>query len=55
VTFRPDVRQIEAARRAYTEWWLALGWVRDGLQVGGMLRDVELVDGMPKAKPWHQS
>lgn len=55
VMFRPDARQIESARRAYSEWWLALGWVRDGLQVGGMLRDVEVVGGMPKAKPWHQS
>jgi hypothetical protein len=52
VMFRPDARQIEAARRAYSEWWLALGWVRDGLQVGGMLRGVELVEGMPKVQPW---
>jgi len=52
VMFRPDARQIEAARRAYGEWWKALVWVRDGLQVGGMLQDVELVDGMPPDQPW---
>lgn len=52
VMFRPDARQIEAARRAYSDWWQALGWVRDGLQVGGMLRDVELVEGMPPDQPW---
>ena len=52
VMFRPDARQIEGARGAYSEWWLALGWVRDGLQVGGMLRDVELVEGMPPDQPW---
>ena len=52
VMFRPDARQIEAARRAYGDWRLALGWVRDGLQVGGMLRDVAMAEGMPKARPW---
>jgi hypothetical protein len=52
VMFRPDARQIEAARRAYTDWWHALGWVRDGLQDGGMLRDVELAEGMPPDQPW---
>jgi hypothetical protein len=52
VTYRPDARQIEAARRDYSDWWKALAWVRDGLKVGGMLREVEVVEGMPKARPW---
>ncbi|MCV2449429.1 hypothetical protein [Paracoccus sp. DMF] len=52
VTFSPHPRQIEAARRAYDEWWQALGWVRDGLIAGGMLREVEVTAAMPKARPW---
>jgi hypothetical protein len=52
VMFRPDARQIEAARRAYGDWRQALDWVRDGLQVGGMLRDIEVVDRMPPDQPW---
>jgi hypothetical protein len=52
VTFRPDRSQIEAARRAYEEWRAALGWVRDGLTVGGMLLEVEVTSTLPKAQPW---
>jgi hypothetical protein len=52
VTYAPHPEQIEAARRAYEDWWKALEWIRDGLKVGGMLRDIEVVEGMPKAKPW---
>jgi len=52
VTFRPDARQIEAARRGYEDWWRALGWVRDGLIAGGMLREVEVIECMPKVQPW---
>jgi hypothetical protein len=52
VTYSPYPEQIEAARRAYDNWWRALGWVREGLIAGGMLREVELTDGMPKAEPW---
>jgi len=52
VTFRPDGRQIEAARKGYEDWWRALGWVRDGLVAGGMLREVEVTAAMPKAQPW---
>jgi hypothetical protein len=40
VTFSPHPQQIEAARRAYDDWWRALGWVREGLIAGGMLREV---------------
>lgn len=52
VMFRPDARQIEAARRAYSEWWQALVWVRDGLISGGMMREVDVTSVTPKAKPW---
>jgi hypothetical protein len=52
VRFSPDSRQIEAARCAYDDWWQALGWIRDGLIDGGMLREVEVTAAMPKVKPW---
>jgi len=52
VTWRPYREQIEAARQAYDDWWQALGWVRDGLIAGGMLREVELTTAMPKVRPW---
>lgn len=52
VTFSPHPQQIEAARRAYSEWWRALDWLRDGLLAGAMLRDLEVMSTMPKAQPW---
>jgi thiazole synthase ThiGH ThiG subunit len=52
VTFRPDAGQIEAARRDYQAWWQTLGWVREVLIAGGMLREVEVTVAMPKARPW---
>lgn len=52
VTFRPDARQIEAARRAYQDWWQALAWILDGLVGGGMLIEVVLSSALPKATPW---
>ena len=52
VKFLPHPQQIEAAREGYEEWRRALGWIRDGLQAGGMLREVEVADVMPKARPW---
>ena len=52
VTFSPHPRQIEAARRAYDDWWQALGWVRDGLIAGGLLREVDVTAAMPRARPW---
>lgn len=52
VTYTPHPKQIEAARRAYDDWWAALGWVRDGLTAGGMLRAVEVTGVMPKERPW---
>jgi hypothetical protein len=55
VTWRPHPEQTESARRGYEEWWLALDWVRDGLIVGGMLREVEVTASMPRAQPWEES
>jgi hypothetical protein len=52
VTFRPDARQIEAARCAYQEWRHALEWILDGLVGGGMLNEVVLSSALPKATPW---
>ncbi|WP_232489280.1 hypothetical protein [Rhodobacter amnigenus] len=52
VTFSPHPQQIEAARRAYDDWWRALDWVRDGLRSGAMLRDLEVMPTMPKTRPW---
>jgi hypothetical protein len=52
VTFRPDTRQIEAARRSYDEWRQALEWILDGLVGGGMLNEVALSSALPKATPW---
>ena len=52
VTFSPHPHQIEAARRGYDDWWQALGWVREGLIAGGMLREVDVTGAMPRARPW---
>jgi hypothetical protein len=52
VTFRPDAKQIDAARCGYEDWCLALDWVRDGLLAGGMLREVEVAAVIPKWRPW---
>ena len=52
VTFRPHPQQIAGARRGYDDWWQTLGWIRDGLIAGRMLREVEVKEAMPKKKPW---
>lgn len=52
VTWRPYPEQIASARQGYEDWLLALGWVREGLQAGGMLREVQVTDVMPKVRPW---
>jgi len=54
VTWRPHPEQIATARRGYEDWWQALDWVRDGLVVGGMLRDMDVTAVMPKLQPWHR-
>lgn len=51
-TWRPHPEQIASARRGYHDWWRALGWVRDGLIMGRLLRDVEVTEAMPKERPW---
>ncbi|MFU8778782.1 MAG: hypothetical protein ACNA7M_14120 [Roseovarius sp.] len=51
VTFSPHPQQIEAARRAYDDWRLALDWLREGLIAGSMLRQVALTDAMPRDRP----
>jgi len=51
VTFSPHPHQIEAARRAYGDWSQAPGWTRDWLISGGMLREVEVISEMPRARP----
>ncbi|GAA0304891.1 hypothetical protein [Rhodovulum strictum] len=53
VTFSPDAQQIVAARRAYCDWWHALGWVREGLLAGSMLREIDLTGMLPKEAPWN--
>ena len=52
VTWAPHPQQIEAARRGYNDWWQALGWIREALVEGGMLRTVEVTGAMPKRRPW---
>jgi hypothetical protein len=55
VTWRPHPEQIASARRGYEDWWLALEWVRDGLIVGRMLREVDVATTMPRVCPWKKS
>ncbi len=52
VTWRPHPDQIEAVRRAYGDWWQALGWIRDGLDHCGLLREHKVTETMPKFRPW---
>ena len=52
VTWRPHPEQIVSARRGYEDWWLALDWVGDGPIAGGMMREVEPTEAMPKVRPW---
>lgn len=54
VTFSPHPEQIVAARRAYDEWWHVLGWLRDGLLAGAMLRALEITSALPIERPWQQ-
>ncbi|MDR5653865.1 hypothetical protein [Ruixingdingia sedimenti] len=52
VTFSPHPQNIEAARRAYSDWRGAVGWVREGLLAGGLLREISITDAMPRRTPW---
>ena len=52
VTWSPHPEQIKAARRAYVDWWRALGGVRDGIASCDLLRAFEVTDAMPRSHPW---
>lgn len=52
VTYVPHPQQIEAARRAYEDWWQALAWIREALVVSGLLRSVNVTEAAPKSRPW---
>ena len=54
VTFSPHPQQIEAVRRAYTDWIRALSWLQEILQSASMLKEISLTQVMPKSKPWAQ-
>jgi hypothetical protein len=54
VTFSPHQEHIDAARRAYDEWWLALALIRESLIASRMLRQINLTAAMPKVAPWLQ-
>ncbi|PRY22282.1 hypothetical protein CLV78_107206 [Aliiruegeria haliotis] len=53
VTWRPHSDQIDGARRAYVDWWQALGWIRDGLATSRLLREIDVSAEMPKFEPWN--
>ena len=55
VTWRPYPEQIAAAQRGYADWWQALDWLRDGLTVGRMLRELEVTAVMPRVRPWERT
>jgi hypothetical protein len=52
VAYHPHPDQISDARRAYTTWRKALGWVKEGLVLGRMLRELEITPTMPPTQPW---
>jgi len=52
VTYAPHPEQITAARRAYGDWWKALEWIQEGLQIGNLLREVEIAAPLPTQRPW---
>jgi thiazole synthase ThiGH ThiG subunit len=53
--WRPYPEQINAARRAYHDWWQALEYLRDGLQNVELLREVDVTGVMPKCQPWERN
>lgn len=52
VTHSPHPQQIASARRAYSDWCAVLGWVREGLHAGGLLRELEVSEVMQRGRPW---
>lgn len=55
IAFDPSPQRIESAREAYARWRAALGWVRDAVRAGRMLRDHELLEALPPERPWERS
>lgn len=55
VTWVPHPCQIEGARRAYEDCCQALGWIREALLAGNMLREFEATEAMPKGQLWGES
>lgn len=52
VIWRPHPEQIDAARRGYQDWVKALGWVSEALRGSELMREVAVVEGLPKGRPW---
>jgi hypothetical protein len=52
VMFRPDARQIEAARRTYVDWINALAWIQSYMANGNDLKTVEMNERLPPSRPW---
>ncbi len=48
----PSRSQIANVRDGYSSWWLALDEIRQNLMAVKVLRDIEIIDGMPPRKPW---
>lgn len=44
--------RIDAARKEYERWWLALDEIRQALQAGNMLFAHVVTDAMPPRAPW---
>lgn len=52
VIWRPHQEQIDAARRGYQDWVKALGWVSEALRGSELMREVVVLEGLPKGRPW---
>lgn len=52
IIWRPHQEQINAARRGYQDWVKALGWVSAALRGNKLMREVVVVEGLPKRRPW---
>lgn len=52
VTFAPHPKQIEAARRHYTDWWDAIVWLRDSLANSALTKELQITQSLPKKQPW---
>jgi len=52
ITFVPHPKQIEAARRHYTDWWDAIVWLRDSLAASALTKELQVTQSLPKKQPW---